>query len=149
MMDLRSLRFFTGGLMLSGLFSCSEPDQNITGSTADGQFALRMEADKDWVHADQDLPIRVTLESLTGAFTQQRSEHIEFLVNNGSVSPSSLTFTFEARVDSLAIAGDSTQSAWITFSAAGSVTSSQQGEVIALYEDLQVTYKIRFVDESE
>ena len=55
--------------MLSGLLSCSEPDQNITGSTADGQFALRMEAEKNWVHADQDLPLRVTLESLTGAFT--------------------------------------------------------------------------------
>ena len=136
-------------LMPNAFGACSEPEENITGSTGDSLFALRMEAEKNWVRDDDDLPIRVTLQSLTGAFLEERTERIEFLVNNGSVSPSSLTVTFEARDDSLAIAGDTSQSEWITFSADRAFSSSIQGEVIALFEDLQVTYKIRFVDEAE
>ncbi len=137
-------------LMSNAFGACSEPEENITGSTGDNLFALRMVADKNWVHKGDSLPIRVTLESLTGAFLEERTERIEFLVNNGSVSPSSgLTFTFEARDDSLGIAGDASQSEWITFKADRTFSSSIQGEVIALFEDLQVTYKIRFVDEVE
>ena len=79
--------------VFGGLAACSEPEENITGSTADGLFALRMEAEKNWVHAEDVLPIRVTLESQTGAFLTERTERVEFLVNNGSVSPSSLTFS--------------------------------------------------------
>jgi len=146
MMGLRLLGYFLCALSLSGLAACSEPKDNISGTTADNQFALRLEAEKNWVRAEQDLPIRLTLESLTGAFAEQRTERIELLVNNGFVSPSSTYFTFTVADDSLGVAGDIIQSEWITFTAARSVTSAQQGEVIALFEDLQVTFKIRFVD---
>ena len=142
--NLRTLGLWV--VLLAGVAACSEPDENITGSTADGQFALRMEAEKNWVHEHDDLPIRVTLQSLTGVFLEERTEHVEFLVNNGSVSPSSLTVSFEARDDRQGIAGDTTQSQWITFSANSAFSSSIQGEIIALLGDLQVTYKIRFVD---
>ena len=136
--------------VFGGLAACSEPEENITGSPADGLFALRMEAEKNWVHAEDVLPIRVTLESQTGAFLTERTERVEFLVNNGSVSPSSLTFTFEVQADPLGRdTGDTSRSDWITFTADHSVTASKQGEVIALFEDLQVTYKIRFVEEAE
>lgn len=145
--NLRMRRLLLCVLMSTAFGACSEPEENITGSTGDSLFALRIEADKNWVREGDDLPIRVTLQSLTGAFLEQRTERISFLVNNGSVSPSSLTVTFEARDDSVGIAGDTSQSEWITFSADGAFSTSIQGEVIALFEDLQVTYKIRFVDE--
>ena len=145
--DLRALCALMASVLLGSLAGCSEPEENITGSTGDGQFAMRMEAEKNWVRDGDVLPIRVTLQSLTGAFLEERTERIEFLVNNGSLSPASLAVTFEARDDSLGIAGDTSQSEWITFSANRAFSSSIQGEVIALFGDLQVTYKIRFVDE--
>ena len=133
-------------VLLGGLGACSEPEDRITGSTADNQFSLLLEAEKNWVRAEHVLPIRVTLASSTGPFDRDRTERVDLLVNNGSVSPSYIDFDFAARDTLFDIAGDTTLSEWITFAADRDVTSSQQGEVIALLEDLQVTFKIRFVD---
>ncbi len=141
-------------LLLSGLAACSEPQDRVTGSTSDGQFALRLEAEKNWLRAatNQTLPILVTLESLTGAFDEERTERVEFHANNGDVSASSLPFTFTPRDELLGTPGDTAKSQWITFRTDDrEVKSTQQGEVIALLEDddLQVNFKIRFVDGEE
>ena len=136
-------------LWLGGLVACSEPEENITGSTADGLFAVRMKAEKNWVRAGHDLPIRVTLESLTGTFPESRQEHIVFRANNGELSASSLSFNFAAPDDSLGITGDTSQSGWIIFTADGYASSKLQGEIIALFDDLQFTYKVRFVDRNQ
>lgn len=133
-------------VLWGGLGACSEPEDRVTGSTADDQFVLLLEAEKNWVRADHVLPILVTLTSSTGPFEEERRERVEFLANNGSVSPSSIDFTFAVEDTLYDITADTTLSEWITFTADRTATSSQQGEVIALLEDLQVTFKIRFVD---
>ena len=134
-------------VLLVGLGACSEPEDRITGSTADNQFTLVLEAEKNWVRADHVLPILVTLASTTGPFGEDRDERVELLANNGSISPSTIDFRFAAPDTLYDVAGDTTLSEWITFTADRDATPSQQGEVIALLEDLQVTFKIRFVED--
>lgn len=143
--------FFTTTTCVAVLFvACSESDENITRSTADGQFSLTMEAKQNWVRYGDSLPVFVRLTSLNGELSDTQEFDIEFLPTNGSVSPSNLSFTFTGTSDSTATVFETEQSAWIEFeSESASRASSTQAEIHALFQNLQTTFKIRLVGGTE
>ena len=138
---------WTGWMLVAlGLCGCSEPDESITRSTEDGQFSLTLRADKNWVRPGDSLPIQVRVESLTGVLEETISDRIEFVVNNGAVSPTYFTVTFTGRSDTLATEFETVVTDWITYTVSSFSTSEEQGEVHALFLDLQATLKVRIVD---
>ena len=42
------------------LCGCSEPDDTIMGSTADGMYELTLSADPNWVRPNETLPVTVS-----------------------------------------------------------------------------------------
>ena len=131
------------------IWSCSEPDKQVSRSTADGSFSLVLEGERNWVHPGQSLPIRVTVESLAGPLQEGVFEEVEFVVNNGSVNPTKLTVVMAGIADSLASGPETEYSDWITFKASSSLSSERQGEIHAIFVDALATLKIRIVPTPE
>lgn len=121
---------------------CSEPDRQVTASVGDGELVLSLEAAQGWVAPGNSLPIRVEVTGPEGGVAQDESGIIEFVANNGSVSPEQLSVAL-AGPDSLGIGAESRFTAWVTFTAWPNLTAADQGEIHALFRDAVVTLKIR------
>jgi len=132
---VKTVKLYLVAALALGLWGCSEPDKRVTAST--GDFEVSLEAKKNWVRPGDELPIQVRVKSRTGPVQEDVDEVIEFVVNNGTVSPSSL---------SVHLAGpDSLFTGWITFTASSRVTPPDQAEIHAIFRDALATLKIRIV----
>ena len=139
------------------LWACSEPDGRVVGATEDGAFALTLEAEENHVQAGHSLPVQVRVERLPGAGDGEVDEDVDFVVNNGSLSPDSLSVNL-AGVDTLLGQGaENVFIGWVTFKAAAplsedsrgnvsGISSEDQGEIHAIFRDVQTTLKVRIVD---
>jgi hypothetical protein len=128
-------------LLLLGvlLLGCAEPDRRVTAATADGGFALSLAASRNWMRPGDSLPVQVRVERLSGP-AEEREDTVEFVCNRGVGSPAALTVSL-AGADSPGVIF----TGWVTFTAASEITSSDQGEVHALFRDAVATLKIRIV----
>ena len=134
---------------LAGLVAasgCAEPDKRVSAFTGDGAFEIRLDTERNWVFPDQELPVRVTVASVSGPVTEASSMRVELIANFGAVSPSSVTATLNGP-DEEGAGADSVYVEWVVFKADRSgVDSSSQGEVIALFGDAMTRLKIRIAD---
>jgi hypothetical protein len=139
--------------VMLALAGCSEPDKQITRSTGDGEFAVILKAEQNWVYADHSLPIQVRVESLAGPVQEDVNLAIEFVANNGRITPSSLFVTLSGP-DAEGNGAEQVFTDWITFEADSPLTTDSrgvtsgigvehQGEVHALFRDALTTLKIR------
>jgi hypothetical protein len=137
------------GLLVLG--GCGEqPDRIVSTETQDGRWELRLEARKNFLRPGESLAIRVVLESLAGQPAATFRDTIDFIGNSGSVSPSRLTFTFIGAQDTLYSGGGVTTkfSDWITYAMSSrDATAERQGEVSAVFRDLEVVLKIRIIED--
>ena len=146
-------RWLIWTLAVAGLWGCGdEPDKLVNARSADGAFELTVEGRKNSLKRGESLALKVTVESLAGQLAETVRDTITFVANAGSVSPSRLVFTFVGRDDSLYSRGgiETTYTDWVTYTMSTSTTtaaSDRQGEVMALYRDLEAVYKIRIVDD--
>ncbi|MGY8827539.1 MAG: hypothetical protein ACKVJG_27120 [Candidatus Latescibacterota bacterium] len=155
-------------LILALCLGCAEePDRIIGSTTEDGHFEITLEASREWVRPGDSLPIKVRIEQLVEALDEDLSTEVEFVVNNGSVSPSSLDVDFfapyaveadngEADDGEAEDADDVSREAgarvfeqWITFEADSRADASVQGEIHALFLDIRSTLKIRITPPAE
>ncbi len=141
-----------------------EPDRIVGTTTEDGRFAIELESTRDWVRPGDSLPIKVRVKQLVESLDEDLSTEIEFIVNNGSVSPSSLDVEFlapytESVDEDEAIDADAEDTAepvvieqksgerifeqWVIFEADSRADASVQGEIHALFLDIRSTLKIR------
>ena len=131
-------------VLLFGLLGCSEPDEKVTAAEDKRAFALSLEAEENWMRPGNKLPIRVRVESLTGPVQEELVEEVEFIANNGTVSPPSLIVVL-AGPDSLGQGAESLYTGWVTFTSSSRATSVDQGEIHAIFRDALATLKIRIV----
>ena len=116
---------------------CSEPDNHVSRSTADGEFELVLHAERNWVVSEGNLPVRVVVRSLAGPLEDGLVDQVTFVVNNGDVSPRTVTAIIsEAEGEYLE---------WVIFTAARNLSYDQQGEINAIFRDALATLKIRIV----
>ena len=130
---------------MAASLACSDPDSSITRSTDDGDFALTLKAKKNWLRPGDVLPVQVRLKSLRGELEETLSGRIELSANVGRLDVDYLDFTFTGTSDTLATEHETVFADWIEFASFSSTDEIEQGELHAIYEDLQVTLKIRFV----
>ena len=138
---------------LLALVACSkEPKRIVTSETVDGRWELTLEARKNRLRPGESLPVRVTLVSLAGQPVSTFRDTIDFVSNAGTVTPSRLVFTFIGSQDTSYTGAGSTTTFgdWVTYSL--STSSSQanedrQGELSALFRDLEAVLKIRIVED--
>lgn len=131
-----------------------EPKRLVSGETADGRWELTMEARKNFLRPGEALPVRVTLESLAGQPTATFRDTIELVSNAGSINPSRLVFTFIGSQDTSYTGGGATTSFtdWVTYSLSTSsrdANDSRQGEISALFRDVETVLKIRIVEDPD
>ncbi len=143
-----------------------EPERIVSAETTDGRWELTLEARKNLLRPGEKLAVRVTLESLVGQPTETFWDTIDFLSNAGSVSPARLVFSFIGSQDTTyrrwlgdrwrnpppytgegntTLFGD-----WVTYTMAGKGTQaneSRQGEISALFRDLEAVLKIRVIED--
>ena len=120
---------------------CSEPDNQVSRSTADGEFELVLHAERNWVVSEGKLPVRVVVRSLAGPLEEGLVDQVTFVVNNGDVSPRTVTAIIsEAEGEYLE---------WVIFTAARNLSYDQQGEINAIFRDALATLKIRIVPGSD
>ena len=131
---------------LAAASGCSEPDRRVSSFTDDGAFEIRLEAERNWVFPDEELPLKVIVASVSGPVTEASSERVELIASFGSVSPSSVTATLNGP-DEEGAGADSVYVEWVVFKADRTgLDSSSQGEVIALFRDAMTRLKIRIAD---
>ena len=118
------------------LGACSEPDKRITRSTVDGLFSLTLDAQKNWARPGESLPIQVKVESLAGRLTETSTDSVVFIVNNGTVTPNSLTFSFIGTAD------ESAQVTGTTADSRFSLTLSAEKKWVRPGEDLLVHLRV-------
>ncbi|MBQ40870.1 MAG: hypothetical protein CME15_00280 [Gemmatimonadetes bacterium] len=120
---------------------CSEPDNQVSRSTADGEFELVLTAERNWIVSEGKLPVRVVVRSLAGPLEDGLVDQVTFVVNNGDVSPRTVTAIIsEAEGEYLE---------WVIFTAARNLSYDQQGEINAIFRDALATLKIRIVPGSD
>ena len=120
---------------------CSEPDNQVSRSTADGEFELVLHAERNWVVSEGELPVRVVVRSLAGPLEDGLVDQVTFVVNNGDVSPRTVTAIIsEAEGEYLE---------WVIFTAARNLSYDQQGGINAIFRDALATLKIRIVPGSD
>ena len=136
------------------LVGCGEePDRIVSRETGDGRWELTLEARKNSLRTGESLAVRVTLESLAGQPQATFHDTIDLLSNAGSVSTNRLVFTFVGSQDTTYIGegGNTTQfSDWITYTlstSSGQANENRQGEISALFRDLEAVLKIRIVED--
>lgn len=152
-------------LIVALCLGCAEePDRIIGSTTEDGHFEITLEASREWVRPGDSLPIKVRIEQLVEALDEDLSTEVEFVVNNGSVSPSSLDVIFfapyvvevgdgeagDGEADDVSREGGARVfEQWVTFEADSRADASVQGEVHALFLDIRSTLKIRITPPAE
>jgi hypothetical protein len=131
-------------VVMALLLGCAEEPERIVGTTTeDGRFELTLEAVRDWVRPGDSLPVQVRLESLRGPLAEALETEIEFVVNNGNVSPSSLTIQFAGADDEVPVGVERVFETWVTFVADSRAGADVQGEIHALFMNVRTTLKIR------
>jgi hypothetical protein len=149
---MKAMRWLLIAALLAG---CAEPGKQVTRSTADGRFALSLEAEKNWLHPGEVLPVRVRVQSLTGPLEHSLVDTLKFLlnngflVNNGVLTPAQLIVAFAGTADSGAVGVASAYENWVVFQASPRATPQNQGEIEALFQDAQATLKIRITPPAE
>lgn len=134
------------------LAACGEePERIASAQTLDGRFELALEARKNWLKPGETLAVRVTVTSLRGQLAQSLRDTVTLVANAGTVLPNRLVFTFVGRQDSLYAGGGvtTTFTDWVTYTMSTQTTQAnptRQGEVIALFQDLEAVLKIRIAD---
>mgnify|MGYP001178852803 CR=1 FL=1 len=88
---MNAIKTFFVICFLQSLTACSEPDKQITRSTADGKFLVTLKAEQNWIYPAHSLPIQVRVQSLIGPVKEDVHEEIELVANNGRISPSTLS----------------------------------------------------------
>ena len=127
---------------------CSEPDNQVSRSTADGEFELVLHAERNWVVSEGKLPVRVVVRSLAGPLEDGLVDQVTFVVNNGDVSPRSVTAIIpEGGAGGGEAEGEYLE--WVIFTAARNLSTEQQGEINAIFRDALATLKIRIVPGSD
>ena len=135
---------------------CSEPGNQVSRSTADGEFELVLHAERNWVVSEGKLPGRVVVRSLAGPLEDGLVDQVTFVVNNGDVSPRSLNIPGppgppgpdrEGGADGDEAEGEYLE--WVIFTAARNLSYDQQGEINAIFRDALATLKIRIVPGSD
>ena len=131
-------------VVMALLLGCAEEPERIVGTTTeDGRFELTLEAVRDWVRPGDSLPVQVRLENLRGPLAEALETEIEFVVNNGNVSPSSLTIQFAGADDEVPVGVERVFETWVTFVADSRAGADVQGEIHALFMNVRTTLKIR------
>jgi hypothetical protein len=131
-------------VVMALLLGCAEEPERIVGTTTeDGRFELTLEAVRDWVRPGDSLPVQVRLESLRGPLAEALETEIEFVVNNGNVSPYSLTIQFAGADDEVPVGVERVFETWVTFVADSRAGADVQGEIHALFMNVRTTLKIR------
>lgn len=143
---MKAMRWLLAILLLAG---CAEPDKQVTRSTADHRFALSLQAEKNWLHPGEVLPVRVRVESLGGPLEHSLVDTLKFLVNNGALAPQQLVVAFAGTADSAATGVAEVYENWLIFQASPRATPQNQGEIEALFRDAQTTLKIRITPLAE
>lgn len=147
-----AMRWWLAALLLAG---CAEPDKAVTRATGDGRFAVSLEAEKNWLHPGESLPVRVRVESLAGPLEQGLVDTLKFVINNGflvsngALAPTQLVVTFAGTADSAAVGAFRAYENWVVFQASPRATPQNQGEIEALFQDAQATLKIRITPPAE
>jgi hypothetical protein len=142
----RYLLGLLGGMLIC-VMGCSEPAKEIMGTTSDGQFELVLRADPNWVRPSGTLLVELLVRRLDPTAQLDFNDRISFVVNNGSVSPTSVTPSFAPAV------GDSVEKqmsqTWLEFRAPnasfGSSGDEQESEIHVLFRTLRSTLKVRVV----
>ena len=143
-MNARCLLLAT--LLLAG---CDEPDKAVTQATEDGRFSLSLEAEKNWLHPGEILPVRVRVESLAGPLAHGLVDTLKLVANNGTLAPTLLVVAFAGTADSAAVGVERVYENWIYFAASTRATPQNQGEINALFQDSQALLKIRITPPAE
>lgn len=143
---MKTLRWWLACLLLAG---CAEPDKQVTRSTADNRFALSLEAGKNWLHPGEILPVRVRVESLAGPLEHSLVDTLKFTANNGTLAPLQLVVAFAGTADSAAVGVSRVYENWIYFAASTRATPQNQGEINALFQNAQATFKVRITPPAE
>jgi hypothetical protein len=143
------MRRYILGLLLCGFYvmGCSEPAKEIFGTTSDGQFELVLRADPNWVRPSATLLVELSVRRLDPTVQLGFNDRISLVVNNGSLSPTSVTPDFSPA------AGDSIEKqvyqTWLEFKAPtpsfNSSGGEQESEIHALFRELRSTVKVRVV----
>ena len=144
--------FFTCAML--ALSACSEPGNEITRSTGDGKFEVTLKAAQNWIYPGHSLLVQVRVQSLTGPVQGEVAEKIDFVANNGHISPPVLSVSLAGPNDDGNGAAE-VFTGWISFKAAAPLTIDSrsgnssgigvehQGEVHAYFRDALTTLKIR------
>ncbi len=140
-------RFQALALGLFLLLGCAEPNSSVTRSTSDAQFEIRLEARKQHLKSSEALPVWVEIERLAGQPTTSLRDTIDFVTNQGSVSPTRLVFTLIGLDDSVSVGSTTTYGDWVTFTLGSRPDESRQAELHALFRDLDAILKIRIVED--
>lgn len=151
---MNAIKTFFVICFLQSLTACSEPDKQITRSTADGKFLVTLKAEQNWIYPAHSLPIQIRVQSLIGPVKEDVYEEVELVANNGRISPSTLSVSLSGP-DADGNGADQVFTGWITFEAEDPLTTDSrsgsssgigvehQGEVHAYFRDVLTTLKIR------
>ena len=140
------MRAATMLVLLALLGACAEPDRRIARYSDDGLFELSLEADENRVRPGGELPVLVRFEYLGPPLAEERVEEIELVANNGSLSETRLLAIFSAAPSGTDERPDPFRQ-WIVFSASTRLLPVEQGEVRALWNEVQAVLKIRVADD--
>lgn len=136
------LTLCAAALALLGVGCGKEPDRIVQSRTSDGAFALTLEAQANWVRPGESVPVLVRVESLTGPVSADLVETVELVADNGTVFPTVVMVTLTGP-DATGAGAQSRYSQWVVFTASSMADSSSQGQVHALFRDVQATLLIR------
>jgi hypothetical protein len=143
---MNALRWLLTAALLAG---CAEPDKAVTRATENGRFALSLEAEKNWLHPGEILPVLVRVESLAGTLEHGLVDTLKLVANNGTLAPLQLVVAFAGSADSVAVGVDRVFENWIYFAASTRATPQNQGEINALFQNARAVLKIRILPPAE
>ncbi len=143
-----SQSIMAGLATLAALLGCSDPDKSVSSATEDGSLEIRLEAERNWVFPDTELPLRVIVVSTLGPVAETTTVSVKLIANFGNVSPSTVNATLNGP-DAEGAGADSVYAEWVIFKAddqRSGLDSRNQGEVVALMGDTMARLKIRIAE---
>lgn len=156
-MSTNAMRWWLAALLLTG---CAEPDKAVTRATEDHRFSLSLRAEKNWLHPGEVLPVLVRVESLSGPLPEGLVDTVKLFANNGALAPALLVVSLAAAnspasadsagaIYSTPAVPDTAFENWTFFTASPRATPQNQGEINALFQDVQATLKVRITPPAE